>query len=172
MTRTLIVMGVSGTGKSTVGQGLAKALGCTFTEGDDYHSQKSVAKMAAGVPLTDADRWPWLRELGALIGAREQAGQDAVLTCSALKHAYRQLLLDGHPSVFFVHVTVDEEVLKRRVEQRKNHFMPASLLASQLETLEPLRADEPGVAVAGEGSSESVIAAALAAVTRLAPEDR
>lgn len=166
MTRTLVVMGVSGSGKSTVGRGLADALGCAFAEGDDHHAAASVAKMAAGVPLTDEDRLPWLRELSRWIGEQEASGHDAVLTCSALRRTYRDLLREGHPSVRFVHVTVDAPTLRARLDKRRGHFMAAALLDSQLELLEPLAADEPGVVVPGDGSSAEVVAAVLAAVGR------
>src|SRR5437763_16035347 len=98
-------MGVSGSGKTTVATGLAKRLGWVFAEGDDFHPAANVEKMRAGIALTDDDRWPWLATLAAWIGEREAAGQDAVLTCSALKRAYRDVLADGHPSVRFVHIT-------------------------------------------------------------------
>ena len=165
MTTTLVVMGVSGSGKTTVAKGIAERLGWAFAEGDDAHPPANVAKMAAGEPLTDADRWPWLRSLAGWIGDREAAGQSAVLTCSALKRAYRDLLRDGHPSVRFVHVSVDRETLRRRLESRRGHYMPASLLLSQLEALEPLAPDEPGLVLAGDGAPEDVIERLARSVT-------
>jgi gluconokinase len=130
-----------------------------FAEGDDFHPAASVAKMAAGVPLTDEDRWPWLHALAGWIGAREAAGEDAVLTCSALKRTYRDLLRAGHPSVRFVHVTASPETVRRRLEARRGHYMPASLLDSQLAALEPLQPDEPGIVLPGDGEPGEVVEA-------------
>jgi gluconokinase len=164
VTTTLVVMGVSGSGKTTVGRRVATALGWTFAEGDDAHPPANVAKMASGQPLTDEDREPWLRALAAWIGAREAGGENAVLTCSALKRAYRDLLREGHPSVRFVHVTVDVETLRRRLATRTGHYMPASLLDSQVLTLEPLVPDEPGLVVPGDALPEEVVAAVITAL--------
>lgn len=164
MTTTLVVMGVSGSGKTTVARETAGHLGWVFAEGDDFHPAENIAKMRAGLPLTDEDRWPWLRTLAGWIGEREAAGDDAVLTCSALKRAYRDLLRDGHPSVLFAHVDVDTPTLRHRLAARRGHYMPASLLDSQLAALQPLAADEPGLTVPGDGPVESVVAALLAAL--------
>lgn len=154
---TMVVMGVSGSGKTTVARALAERLGWPYAEGDDFHPRANVEKMAAGTPLTDDDRWPWLRALASWIGEREHAGECSVVTCSALKRSYRELLRDGHPSVWFVHVQVDEQVLRDRVVHRKDHYMPPSLLTSQLDTLEPLAAEEPGVTVAGDAPPADVV---------------
>lgn len=143
-TRTLVLMGVSGSGKSTVMAELAKRLGWPTAEGDAFHSEENVAKMAAGHALTDEDRWPWLRAIAAWIGERESAGENGLVTCSALRRVYRDLLRDGHPSVAFVCLTAPAEVLAERIEDRHGHYMPVSLLRSQLDTLEPLSPDEPG----------------------------
>ncbi|MCU1673147.1 MAG: Leucyl aminopeptidase [Frankiales bacterium] len=167
MTRTLVVMGVSGSGKTTVGRGLAHGLGWVFTEGDEHHPPDNVSKMAAGTPLTDEDRWPWLAELADWIGRREAGGEDAVLTCSALKRSYRDLLRDGHPSVRFVHLTVSPETLRERLAQRQGHYMPASLLDSQLAALEPLAPGEPGLVLPGDGPPADVVAALAAWVGSL-----
>ncbi|MCU1592261.1 MAG: gluconate kinase [Frankiales bacterium] len=156
-TVTLVVMGVSGSGKTTVAQRVAERLGWVFAEGDDFHPAANVAKMHAGHPLTDEDRWPWLRALADWIGVREAAGENAVLTCSALKRSYRALLDSGHPSVRFVHITASEETIRRRLEQRQGHYMPASLLDSQLATLEPLQPDEPGFTLPGDGEPDDVV---------------
>ena len=161
-TVTLVVMGVSGSGKTTVAHGVAKQLGWVFAEGDDFHPLSNVEKMRAGHPLTDEDRWPWLEKLADWIGEREAAGENAVLTCSALKRTYRDALSHGHPSVRFVHVTVSRATLKTRLEHRRGHYMPASLLDSQLATLEPLEPDEPGFTVPGDGSPEEVVADVVA----------
>jgi gluconokinase len=156
-TTTVVVMGVSGSGKSTVAAGLVERLGCEFAEGDDFHPPANVAKMRAGMPLDDDDRWPWLRSLAAWIGERERAGRDVVVTCSALKRNYRDLLRDGHPSVWFAHVTVDPELLRERVEKRTGHYMPSALLESQLATLQPLQDDEPGASISGAGTPDAVV---------------
>ena len=152
-----MVTGVSGSGKTTLGRALADRLGWRFAEGDDAHPAANVAKMAAGHPLDDADREPWLAALAAWIGDQERSGTDAVQTCSALRRSYRDRLRAGHPSVRFVQVMVDEAVLRERLRTRRGHYMPASLLDSQLATLEPLAPDEPGLVLAGDGSAEDVL---------------
>ena len=161
---TLVVMGVSGSGKSTVADGLVKRLGWDFAEGDDFHPAANVEKMRSGQALDDDDRWPWLRSLADWIGAHERAGTSAVVTCSALKRSYRDLLRDGHPSVWFAHVTVDADLLRKRVEQRTGHYMPSSLLESQLATLEPLQSDEPGASISGAGAPADVVTELLDAL--------
>jgi gluconokinase len=165
-TTTIVVMGVSGSGKSTVADGLVKRLGWEFAEGDDFHPRANVEKMAAGHPLDDEDRWPWLRTLAAWIGEHEQAGRSVVVTCSALKRSYRDLLSDGHPSVWFAQVTADAELIRERMEHRTGHYMPVSLLDSQLATLEPLQADEPGAGISGAGSPDAVVDELLAVLSR------
>ncbi|TWP34723.1 gluconokinase [Leekyejoonella antrihumi] len=160
----IIVMGVSGSGKTTVAKGIAQAMGCAFAEGDDFHSRANVDKMAAGMPLTDEDRWPWLRSIGEWIDGHEAAGKSAVITCSALRRVYRDLLREGRPGVKFCHVDVSQEVLEARLRARKGHYMPASLLPSQLATLEPLQPDEPGVVVHAHGAPADVLREALEAL--------
>jgi gluconokinase len=160
----IVVMGVSGSGKSTVAAGLVERLGWDFAEGDDFHPPANVEKMRSGTPLDDEDRWPWLRTLAGWIGEHEQAGTSAVVTCSALKRVYRDLLRDGHPSVWFAHVTADRELLRERVEHRPGHYMPSSLLESQLATLEPLQDDEPGASISGAGAPQDVVAHLLTAL--------
>jgi gluconokinase len=159
---TVVVMGVSGSGKSTVAAGLVKRLGWEFAEGDEFHPKANVEKMRSGQPLDDDDRWPWLRTLAAWIGEHEQAGSSVVVTCSALKRSYRDLLRVGHPSVWFAHVTVDRDLLRDRVEHRTGHYMPSSLLDSQLATLEPLADDEPGASISGAGGPDEVVDSLLA----------
>jgi gluconokinase len=161
---TIVVMGVSGSGKSTVAAGLVDRLGWGFAEGDDFHPRANVEKMRSGRPLDDDDRWPWLRTLAAWIGEHERAGKSVVVTCSALKRSYRDLLCDGHPSVWFAHVTADADLLRERVEGRTGHYMPSSLLESQLATLQPLQDDEPGASISAAGSPDDVVDALLAAL--------
>ena len=154
----LVVMGVSGAGKSTVALELAARLGADFVEGDALHPAENVAKMLRGEPLGDADREPWLDALGALLAAMPQV----VVTCSALRRAYRDRLRAAAPGVVFVHVDVPRAVLEERLARRTGHYMPASLLASQLDTLEPLEADERGFVVDGTVSPAEVVSAVLA----------
>jgi gluconokinase len=160
----IVVMGVSGSGKTTVAERLAARLGCQYEEGDDHHPKANVDKMHAGIPLDDDDRRPWLEELARWIGEREAASQNSVLTCSALKRSYRDLLRTGNESVWFAHVDVPQDVLAQRLEARQGHYMPASLLTSQLTTLQPLQPDEPGITVPGTGKPDEVVDAILAAL--------
>ncbi len=142
----IIVMGVSGSGKSTLGAALASAIGCPFLEGDDFHSPEAVARMRAGTPLTDNDRWPWLDRLGSALGARVLSDGIAVASCSALKRAYRDRLRDAIPApVGFVLLDTDSAELLRRLTARTGHYMPPSLLTSQLETLERPQPDERSI---------------------------
>jgi len=138
----LVVMGVSGCGKTTLGQALAHHLGCEFAEGDQFHPPENVAKMAAGTPLTDDDRWGWLRTLSARMAQARTAGQSLVLSCSALRKPYRDILREGAPQAWFVHLHGDISVLQQRIASRPGHYMPPSLLQSQLDTLEMPEADE------------------------------
>lgn len=160
----VVVMGVSGSGKSTVAKGLSTVLGWEFAEGDAFHPEANVAKMRCGTPLTDEDRWPWLRAIGEWISEKEKRGESAVVTCSALRRVYRDLLRDGRPHVRFLHVTAATDLIRDRMEHRPGHYMPSSLLPSQLATLEPLGADEPGVTISNEGSAAQVLDRALAAL--------
>lgn len=140
-------MGVSGAGKSTVGSALADMLGWAFVEGDAFHPPANVAKMSAGTPLTDADRWPWLRALAAEISRAEAAGRSSVVGCSSLKRSYRDILRSGAPVVRFLHVHGTRDILTARLNARPGHFFPPALLDSQLAALEPLTDDEDGVVV-------------------------
>ena len=156
-TTSLVIMGATGTGKTTVMQALAERLGWPTAEGDEFHAPSNVAKMAAGHALDDEDRWPWLEAIAAWIGDRERAGESALVTCSALRRAYRDLLRRRHPSVWFVHLVAPPAVLAERMEHRSGHYMPISLLDSQLETLEPLEPDEPGMVVPADRPVAEVV---------------
>ena len=162
----IVVMGVSGSGKSTVGGALARRLDLPFEDGDDLHPPANVAKMAAGRPLDDEDRWPWLDAVGEWLADhsadRGQAG--GVVACSALKRSYRDRLREHLPSAFFLMLQADEALIATRLEARRDHFMPASLLHSQLETLEPLQPDEHGATVDVAGAVDQTVAAALRAL--------
>jgi gluconokinase len=160
----IVVMGVSGTGKTLVGERLAQHLGRVFVEGDALHPQANVDKMAAGVPLTDDDRWPWLRAIRDLMSEHAAAGRSAIVTCSALKRAYRDVLRETPADVRFLHLVADEVVIRGRLHLRSGHFMPESLLRSQYDTLEPLAPDEAGVTVSVDGTLDEVLARALAAL--------
>ncbi|MTH70412.1 AAA family ATPase [Agromyces bracchium] len=138
-------MGVSGAGKSTVGQALADGLSLVFVDADSLHPRSNVAKMAAGTPLDDDDRFPWLMRVGLELQRDGAAG--VVVACSALKRQYRDLIRERAPHAFFVHLSAGERVLADRIAARPDHFMPASLLGSQLATLEELGDDEAGVTV-------------------------
>jgi gluconokinase len=138
----VILAGVSGSGKTTVGALLAGRLGWPFADADDFHPAANVAKMRAGIPLTDADRRPWLRALAAWMDERIARGEDAVVTCSALKRSYRDLLLTGRPEARMVFLAPDREVLARRLAARHGHFFPEQLLGTQLDALEPPAPDE------------------------------
>jgi len=160
--RRIVVMGVAGCGKSTVGAALAATAGIRFLDGDTLHSPSNVAKMAAGIPLVDADRWPWLDAVGAALAEAAEPG--IVVACSALKRAYRDRLRAAAPGIVFVHLDGDAELLEQRLRARTEHFMPATMLASQLATLERLTADEPGVVVAIDQDVETIVAGAMDAL--------
>lgn len=152
----VVLMGVSGSGKTTVGRILAADLGWRFVDADDYHPPANVAKMRAGTPLNDEDRRPWLEALDRLIDDAQERGEDLVLACSALKHSYQDYLSEGEPDVQYVFLEGSEELIRRRLADRKGHFMDPHLLQSQLEALEPpedaLRVDisPPPEEIAGE----------------------
>ncbi|WP_148613928.1 gluconokinase [Nocardioides rubriscoriae] len=152
-------MGVSGSGKSTVGAGLAQRLGVAFGDADEMHPAANIAKMSAGHPLDDADRLPWLVAVGAWLADQPQG---AVVACSALKRSYRDLLRRHAPAVRFVHLDGAHETIARRQADRPGHFMPASLLDSQVATLEPLAPDEDGVVVDVAGSVDQTVGRAVA----------
>jgi gluconokinase len=151
----IVLMGVSGAGKTTVGRLLAAALDAEFVEGDAYHPPANIEKMRRGIPLDDADRWPWLEILSAQIDRWLAAGSTVVLACSALKQRYRDVLAKGRPGVRFVHLEGDKALIRLRLDRRRGHYMPASLLDSQFAALEPA-ADAITVDVAG--TPEAIIA--------------
>jgi gluconokinase len=144
---SLVLMGVAGVGKSSVLAALEQRLGWPALEGDSLHPPQNAAKMAAGIPLTDEDREPWLAAVSEWIAERERSRASSIVTCSALRRRYRDVLRRGHPWVWFVHLDAPADVLLRRIQGRTGHFMPASMLESQLATLEPLEADEPGTTI-------------------------
>ena len=158
----VIVAGVSGSGKSTVGALLAGRLGWRFADGDEFHPAANVAKMSVGVPLTDEDRWPWLQAIAAWMDERIAVGEQAVLTCSALKRSYRDVLLAGRPQARMVFLAPDREVLVRRLAARHGHFFPEELLGSQFADLEPPQPDERVLTVTPAGTPEATADAIVA----------
>ncbi len=139
-------MGVTGTGKTSVGRPVAEAQGWEYAEGDDFHPPENVEKMRSGTPLTDEDRQPWLESLAAWTRERDERGESTVVACSALRRVYRDILRSGAEDTVFVHLVGDPATIQPRMESRR-HFMPPSLLQSQLDTLEPLEPDERGFEV-------------------------
>lgn len=151
----VVMMGVSGAGKSTIAMRLAQRLGWDFEEGDELHPAANVAKMAAGRPLTDVDRRPWLEQVARWIDAEITSGRCGVITCSALKRAYRDIL--RRPEVLFVYLSVPRAELERRMATRAGHFMPAELLDSQLAALEPPSGDEAALTVEASGDPAQTV---------------
>lgn len=162
----VVVMGVAGTGKSTVARLLAERLEVPFADGDDFHRPDSIARMAAGIPLDDARRQPWLRAVGRWLGERDAEGGGGVVTCSALKRRYRDTLRAASPDAFFLHLTGSRELLAERIGGRTGHFMPRSLLDSQLAALEPLQPDERGAVLDVGPAPGPLVEAALALLPR------
>ncbi|MCA3285964.1 MAG: gluconokinase [Roseomonas sp.] len=160
----IIIMGISGAGKSTIGALLAERLGWPFADADGFHPPANVAKMAAGTPLTDADRWPWLDAIAAHIGAARGTGQPVVVACSALRRAYRERLRAGHGDLIFLHLAGAPEVIAARQAARQGHFMPPSLMASQFATLEDTGDEPDAVAVSVADTPQSVVDAAMVAL--------
>jgi gluconokinase len=148
-------MGVSGSGKTTLGRLLSRELGWSFYEGDEFHSPANVEKMSRGIPLTDADRLPWLESLRNLIDRCIRREENAVIACSALKRSYRRILSGGHPEVIFVHLKADPRLIAERLEHRDGHFASPALLASQLATLEE---PEHALALDVSGSPQEIVA--------------
>jgi gluconokinase len=153
----LVVMGVSGSGKSTIGDQLAQRLGWSYEDGDKFHPASNVAKMSAGHPLTDEDRWPWLQAIADEIDRLCESGRHAVIACSALKRAYRDILVHRRSDVRIVFLKGTEALIANRLAQRKGHFMPPGLLTSQFKTLQPPGPDENPVTVSIEPSVDAII---------------
>jgi len=157
-------MGVAGVGKTTVGRALAAAMDCAFVDGDDLHPAANVAKMTTGAPLTDADRAPWLAAVAAQVDAWRAAGVCGVVTCSALKRAYREVVVGARADVSLVYLAASPELVRARMEGRRDHFMPVSLLESQFADLEPPGADERAVVVDASLSVAEIVAQVVAAL--------
>ncbi|HUW78270.1 MAG TPA: gluconokinase [Candidatus Nanopelagicaceae bacterium] len=155
----VVVMGVSGSGKSTIGEEIARTLMIDFVDADSLHPPANIAKMASGIALTDEDRWPWLEIVGRTLAAAESTG--LVLACSSLKRSYRDLIRSQAPSVFFIHLSGSRKTLSARLARRGNHFMPSTLLDSQLDSLQPLELDEAGMEIDIDLSVPEIVVLAL-----------
>lgn len=162
----IVVMGVSGVGKTTVGLRLAEALGARFVEGDKFHPAANIEKMSHGEALTDDDRKPWLERLAGELAADRDKGESVVLACSALKRRYRDILRAGHDDVDFVFLDADQAVIQKRLDARKGHFMPPSLLDSQFAALERPGADERAVRADATQPPEAIVASVLQTLRR------
>ncbi|WP_275791305.1 gluconokinase [Pararhizobium gei] len=163
----IVIMGVSGCGKSSVGEALATAIGDRYIDGDDMHLPASIAKMQAGKPLEDSDRWPWLDRIGETLA---MAGNTTIVGCSALKRIYRdRIRKDAGGGVLFVHLSGPKEVIAQRMKARPGHLMPASLVDSQFATLEPPTADEASVTVAINQPLAAVVSMVTASIAALDP---
>jgi gluconokinase len=153
----LVVMGVSGSGKSTIGEQLADRLGWSYEDGDKFHPASNVAKMSAGHPLTDEDRWPWLQAIADEIDRVCGLGRHAVIACSALKRAYRDVLVHGRSDVRMVFLNGTQQLIANRLARRKGHFMPPGLLASQFKTLEPPDQSENAVTASIDAPVDAIV---------------
>jgi len=158
----VVVMGVAGSGKSTIAELIAQELGWTITEADDLHSPENVAKMAAGIPLTDTDREPWLRLICRRV---EQTDGDQAVACSALRRRYRDILRTADARVRFLHLEGSRDLIGSRLDARTGHFMPSAMLQSQLATLEPLEDDEDGASISIDGTPHDILHRALTALS-------
>lgn len=155
--RVIVVMGVSGVGKTTVAERLAKRLGWTFCDGDAFHPESNVEKMRRGIPLVDDDRWPWLRRVAEEIDAYRSTGKGFVVACSALKRSYRQILLEGRADARLVYLEGSRDLILSRLQLRKGHYFPATLLDSQLATLEAPRASEQALVVTVDEPVDAIV---------------
>lgn len=167
MKPVIVVMGVCGAGKSTVGAALARRLGADFIDSDSLHPRANIDKMAAGIPLTDEDRWPWLALVGDELEAAHPKG--IIVACSALKRAYRDAIRAKAPDTAFLQLDVELPLLQQRLNQRSGHFMPPLLLGSQLSALEPLGPDEAGLTAPASGDLESILDSITAVARTGAP---
>jgi carbohydrate kinase (thermoresistant glucokinase family) len=165
MVKAIVVMGVSGSGKTTVARLLAERLGWAFAEADEFHSPANVAKMRAGIPLTDDDRAPWLAAIADRIDSARDANEPIVVTCSALKRRYRDIIAGSRPDVALVYLKGDYDTIVQRMAARPHHYMPVSLLKSQFEALEEPGADEHAIVLDIRRSPEELAAAAAAATS-------
>jgi gluconokinase len=159
--RVILVMGVTSSGKSTVGEKLATTLGWAFRDADSFHPPQNVAKMSSGQPLNDEDRKPWLAAIAAFIDASIRDNHPAIVTCSALKRSYRTIIIGQRAHVRLVHLVGDKALIGARMAQRRNHFMPTSLLDSQFATLEPPQADEHPLNVPVDADPDTLVATIL-----------
>jgi len=164
---SVVVMGVSGAGKSTVGRLIAARLDCPFRDADSFHPRANIEKMASGQPLTDEDRWPWLQAIAAWIGEHRAASTSCVVTCSALKRRYRDLITDGQSAdVRLVYLRGDMALIEARLKARKGHFMPPALLRSQFDALEEPAADEHAIAVSIDAAPQDIAKRAIEGLQR------
>jgi gluconokinase len=157
----IVLMGVSGCGKSTIGTALSQALGWPFRDADSFHPPANVEKMSRGVPLEDADRWPWLSAIAQWIDAQRAAGAPGIVSCSALKRAYRQHIIGTRQGVQLVYLKGERELIGSRLALRTGHFMPAALLESQFAALEEPRADERPIVVSIDATPDRIATAIL-----------
>jgi len=164
-----IVMGVSGSGKTTVARFLAEQKGWVLLEGDQFHPPANVAKMHAGTPLTDEDRWPWLKAIAARTDELREAGQSAAVACSALKRAYRDILIGSRPDTVLIYLRGSRDLIGGRMQRRKNHFMPPALLDSQFDTLEEPAPDEHAIVIDIGGPADAVLKDAIRQLQEHAP---
>ncbi len=153
----VIVMGVSGSGKTTIGKRLAARIGWRYEDADTFHPAANVAKMSAGQPLTDEDRWPWLRAIADEIDRAGEAGERVVIGCSALRRVYRDMLVHGRSDIRIIYLQGTQALIADRLGERKGHFMPPGLLTSQFGTLEPPTPDEHAITVSIDGPAESIV---------------
>jgi carbohydrate kinase (thermoresistant glucokinase family) len=160
----VVMMGVSGSGKTTVAATMAAVMRWHFQEGDDLHPAANVEKMRSGTPLTDEDRWPWLAKIAAVIDRWRETGQSGVVACSALKHAYRDVLIGDRPDVALMYLRGSYEVIAKRMAARHEHYMPVKLLDSQFATLEEPGPDEHPIVISDEGTPHDTVVAAVEAL--------
>lgn len=166
---SVVVMGVSGSGKTTIGIGLAKRLGWPFVDGDSLHPPANVAKMAAGVPLNDDDRWPWLAAIARWFDERRAAGEPGVVACSALRRSYRDVLRENRSGLRIVYLKGTRDVLAGRIAHRQGHFFPAKLLDDQLRALEEPGPDERPIVVSIDEPPEAIVEEAAIGLVGTAP---